>query len=146
MQERTGRIILTNMKNMRGRWEIETACPRTDPDATFMRMKEDHMLNGQLKPAYNWQISTQDQYILGIYSSSDHYRYSYTSDSYGVTQREPWQVPEALVADAGYGSEENYEYLENNQVEAYVKFNNFHKEQTKKWKENPSPYRKLALQ
>lgn len=38
---------------------------KTDPDATFMRMKEDHMLNGQLKPAYNWQLSTQDQFILG---------------------------------------------------------------------------------
>ena len=38
---------------------------KTDPDATFMRMKEDHMLNGQLKPGYNWQISTENQYILG---------------------------------------------------------------------------------
>ena len=38
---------------------------KTDPDATFMRMKDDYMLNGQLKPAYNWQISTQNQYILG---------------------------------------------------------------------------------
>ena len=28
---------------------------KTDPDATFMRMKEDHMQNGQLKPAYNLQ-------------------------------------------------------------------------------------------
>jgi hypothetical protein len=37
---------------------------KTDPDATFMRMKEDHMLNGQLKPGYNWQVSTQNQYIL----------------------------------------------------------------------------------
>src|SRR6185312_1101110 len=37
---------------------------KTDPDATFMRMKEDHMLNGQLKPAYNLQISTQEQFIL----------------------------------------------------------------------------------
>jgi hypothetical protein len=27
-------------------------------------MKEDHMLNGQLKPAYNFQISTQEQFIL----------------------------------------------------------------------------------
>ena len=26
---------------------------KTDKDATFMRMKEDHMRNGQLKPAYN---------------------------------------------------------------------------------------------
>ena len=47
------------------------------------------------------------------------------------------KIPEALVTDKGYGSEENYEYLENNQVEAYVKFNNFHIEQIPKWKENP---------
>ena len=46
-------------------------------------------------------------------------------------------VPDTLVADAGYGSEENYEYLENKGIDAYVKFNNFHKEQTKKWKEDP---------
>ena len=37
---------------------------KTDPDATFMRMKEDHMLNGQLKPGYNLQISTSDQFII----------------------------------------------------------------------------------
>ena len=47
------------------------------------------------------------------------------------------QLPEILVPDTGYGSEENYEYLENHHIEAFVKFNNFHKEQTKKWKENP---------
>ena len=32
---------------------------KTDPDATFMRMKEDHMKNGQLKAAYNLQIATE---------------------------------------------------------------------------------------
>lgn len=37
---------------------------KTDPDATFMRMKEDHMLNGQLKPGYNVQASTERQYII----------------------------------------------------------------------------------
>jgi hypothetical protein len=47
------------------------------------------------------------------------------------------QMPETLVADAGYGSEQNYEYLENNGVEAFVKCNYFHKEQTKKWKLDP---------
>ncbi|MFD2383484.1 IS1182 family transposase, partial [Paenibacillus xanthanilyticus] len=38
---------------------------KTDPDATFMRMKEDHMRNGQLKPGYNVQIGTENQFILG---------------------------------------------------------------------------------
>lgn len=47
------------------------------------------------------------------------------------------------MADAGYGSEENYEYLENNDVEAYVKFNYFHKEQSKKWQENPAKLENL---
>jgi hypothetical protein len=110
---------------------------RTDPDATFMRMKEDHMLNGQLKPGYNWQITTQDQYILG------YTLHQTTNDTAALAphieslKQSLGQLPESLVADAGYGSEENYEYLENNQIEAFVKYNNFHVEQTKKWKENP---------
>ena len=110
---------------------------RTDPDSTFMRMKEDHMLNGQLKPGYNWQITTQDQYILGYtlhQTSTDTaalpVHIESLKENLGV-------VPETLVADAGYGSQENYEYLENNGIDAYVKFNNFHKEQTKKWQANP---------
>lgn len=110
---------------------------KTDPDATFMRMKEDHMLNGELKPGYNWQISTQNQYILDY---TIHPELADTStlpahvDSLIETLGD---TPEVLVADAGYGSEQNYEYLENKGIEAYVKYNNFHKEQTKKWKENP---------
>ena len=111
---------------------------KTDPDATFMRMKEDHMLNGQLKPAYNWQISTQEQFILG---------YTIHQTTTDTTTLQPHmesleetlgQMPEILVADAGYGSEENYEYLESNGVEAFVKYNYFHKEQTKKWREDPA--------
>jgi len=110
---------------------------KTDPDATFMRMKEDHMLNGQLKPAYNWQISTQHQFILG-YTIHQRPTDTATLPSHMEGLKETLgQMPETLVADAGYGSEQNYEYLESNGVEAFVKFNNFHKEQTKKWKENP---------
>ena len=36
---------------------------KTDHDATFMRMKEDAMNNGQTKPGYNLQIATEDQFI-----------------------------------------------------------------------------------
>ncbi len=43
--------------------EGRSSYSKTDTDATFMRMKEDHMLNGQLKPAYNVQISTNNQFI-----------------------------------------------------------------------------------
>jgi len=110
---------------------------KTDPDATFMRMKEDHMLNGQLKPGYNLQLSTSDQFIVN-YSLHQNPTDTLTliphleqyNDLYGT-------CPALVCADSGYGSEENYQYLEEQQIDGYVKFNYFHKEQTKKWKEDP---------
>jgi len=110
---------------------------KTDPDATFMRMKEDHMLNGQLKPGYNWQISTQNQYVLDYTIHQDLADTSTLQTHVDSLIETLGGTPEVLVADAGYGSEQNYEYLENKGIEAYVKYNNFHKEQTKKWKEDP---------
>ena len=110
---------------------------KTDPDATFMRMKEDHMLNGQLKPGYNWQISTENQCILG-YTIHQTTNDTTTLKSHMESLKESLgKMPDTLVADAGYGSEENYEYLENNDVEAFVKYQYFHKEQSKKWKDDP---------
>ena len=47
------------------------------------------------------------------------------------------QLPDRVIADAGYGSEENYKYLEDNGVEAYIKYSPFHKQGSKKWRENP---------
>ena len=102
---------------------------KTDPDATFMRMKEDHMLNGQLKPAYNLQISTQEQFILN-------YSLHQTSTDYGtlpshIAEYEALynEKPKAVVADAGYGSDENYGILQQKGIEAYIKYNTFDKEQ-----------------
>lgn len=110
---------------------------KTDPDATFMRMKEDHMLNGQLKPAYNLQISTENQFILG-YTLHQTTNDTTTLKTHLDAFKELYgKMPKVLVADAGYGSEENYEYLEKNKIEAFVKYNYFHKEQSKKWREDP---------
>lgn len=103
---------------------------KTDKDATFMRMKEDHMGNGQLKPGYNWQISTNDQYILS-YSIHQNPTDTTTLTSHMEQFRQlHGKLPEVLVADSGYGSQQNYEYLEQNEVDAYVKYNYFHKEQS----------------
>jgi len=110
---------------------------KTDKDATFMRMKDDHMKNGQLKPAYNSQISTENQFITHV---SIHQTPGDTttlkSHLTGFEESYHKQSKE-IVADAGYGSEENYEMLEEKGVEAYVKYNYFHKEQNKKIKNNP---------
>ncbi|MFD0794264.1 IS1182 family transposase [Mucilaginibacter litoreus] len=102
---------------------------KTDPDATFMRMKEDHMLNGQLKPAYNLQISTQEQFILNYslhQTSTDYQTLPSHIDGYEALYD---TLPKAVVADAGYGSDENYCILEQKGIEAYIKYNIFDKEQ-----------------
>ena len=102
---------------------------KTDEDATFMRMKEDHMLNGQLKPAYNWQISTQDQFILNYslhQTTNDFGTLASHLDQYEALYQ---QKPVAVVADAGYGSDENYSLLKEKEIEAYIKYNYFDKEQ-----------------
>jgi transposase len=110
---------------------------KTDPDATFMRMKEDHMKNGQLKPAYNPQISTENQFIT---HASVHQKPNDTNtlephlDGFEKAYR---KQSREVVADAGYGSEENYEMLEDKGITAYVKYNYFHAEQKKKTKNNP---------
>ena len=110
---------------------------KTDTDATFMRMKEDHMKNGQLKPAYNPQISTENQFIthVSIHQTPND---TTTLESHldGFEQVYQKQSKE-VVADAGYGSEENYEMLENKNITAYVKYNYFHKEQKRKMINDP---------
>ena len=101
---------------------------KTDTDATFMRMKEDHMRNGQLKPAYNLQISTNRQFILH-YSIHSNPTDTKTLESHLQGFEENYhKVPKELVADAGYGSEENYNLLKSKKIKAYVKYNYFRKD------------------
>ena len=102
---------------------------KTDPDATFMRMKEDHMLNGQLKPGYNVQISTSNQFIVNY---TIHHNPTDTSTlSAHIAQHEAsfGAAPKTLTADAGYGSEENYTLLEQKQITPFVKYGMFDREQ-----------------
>lgn len=101
---------------------------KTDPDATFMRMKGDSFRQPTLKPGYNVQIGTENQFILGFYIDQN------PSDSVGlIPQLEQVKtnlgvIPGKLVGDAGYGCEENYAYLERKNVEAFVKYNSFDRE------------------
>jgi hypothetical protein len=107
---------------------------KTDTDATFMRLKEDHMKNGQLKPAYNLQLSTEKNFITNF---SIHRRPGDTATFIPHLQlfKENYEhYPERAIADAGFGSCENYEFLDDNTIESYVKYNYFHKEQSKKFK------------
>jgi transposase len=109
---------------------------KTDKDATFMRMKEDQMENGQLKPAYNVQIGTENGFVVGydIFQNPGDTR---TLKPHLRRQQKRLGVkPKAVITDAGYGSEENYRYLENQGIKAVVKYGTWRKEQSKKWKED----------
>src|SRR5699024_6220440 len=130
------RYIKNNYKDNLERYEKQeeimgdrNSYSKTDPDATFMRMKDDHMRNGQLKPAYNVQISTENQIIVHYtlhQKTNDLHTLKPHLDSYEYLNGE---LPEVLTADAGYGSEENYDYLEEKGINTYVKYNTFDKEQ-----------------
>jgi transposase len=110
---------------------------KTDKDATFMRMKEDYMGNGQLKPAYNTQISTEEGFVTNYtvhQTTTDTTTYEEHMDSFKELHG---NYPKESIADAGYGSEENYLFAKEKDITPFIKYNYFHKEQTKKWKNDP---------
>jgi hypothetical protein len=110
---------------------------KTDRDATFMRMKDDHMGNGQLKAAYNIQAETEGQFII---DATAHQRPGDTAGAIGhlehAERTSGWLPGE--MADAGYGSEQNYRWLDEKGVSASVKHNEFFRESSnRKWREDP---------
>ena len=110
---------------------------KTDPGATFMRMKEDAMNNGQTKPGYNIQISTENQYITN-YGTFWRPTDQGTLIPYLEGFKERYGIQSStVVADSGYGSEMNYEWMENHDIEAYVKYNMFHAEDKRMMRNNP---------
>ena len=99
---------------------------KTDKDATFMRMKEDYMRNGQLKPAYNLQIGVNSEYIVGLDLFPNPTDVRTLVPFLSVLESKNLKFKN-IVADAGYESEENYEYLFNNSYTPYIKPQNYEK-------------------
>lgn len=107
---------------------------KTDHDATFMRMKEDHMRNGQLKPAYNIQLVSASGFIIGE-NVSHHPNDMYTLKPFltKLLKTYPNKL-DKIVADAGYESEENYVYLAENKLTSYIKPSNYEQSKTRRYK------------
>lgn len=106
---------------------------KTDEDATFMRMKEDHMKNGQLKPGYNTQISTSNQYIVNYTIHSNPTDTTTLALHLAQHQESFGAAPKVLTADAGYGSEENYTLMQELNIDAFVKYAKFDQEQSQRY-------------
>lgn len=120
----------SRLEQMEGRNSIS----KTDPSATFMRMKEDAMCNGQTKPGYNLQISSENQFI------TDFALFPNPTDTLtfipflGSFPGRYGRFPKRVVADSGYGSEENYRFMDEAGIEGSVKYNRFHLEHRPRYK------------
>jgi hypothetical protein len=95
-------------------------------------MKDDHMRNGQLKPAYNIQFASNGAFIVGVMGSQK------SNDLHTLIPFLEQMKPRygnhlnKIVADAGYESVENYNYLKEHHLKSYIKPSNY--EQSKKKK------------
>ncbi|WP_143318646.1 IS1182 family transposase [Clostridium sp. HBUAS56017] len=111
---------------------------KTDKDATFMHMKEDHMRNSQLKPGYNIQIGVEGEYIVGVDVSSERSdQLTFIPFLEKLNSNLP-QKFQNVIADAGYESEENYCYLDKNKQNSYIKPQMYEKMKSKKFKNDIS--------
>ena len=110
---------------------------KTDHDATFMRMKDDYMMNGQLKAGYNVQIASEGQYTL-VYDIFPNPTDTRTLIPFlDKIEKDYFDLPEHIVADAGYGSEQNYsDIISNRSREALITYNMYLKEQKRKYKKD----------
>ncbi len=110
---------------------------KTDHDATFMHMKEDYMRNAQLKPGYNVQIGVSNEYIMMVeayQNRADQRTFAPFLEKYNLAYD---RYPKYPVADAGYGSYENYQYCKSKGMGLYQKYNTWSKEKDKKYQKNP---------
>ena len=108
---------------------------KTDLDATFMRMKDDHMKNGQLKPAYNVQIAVNSEYITGVEVFCNRTNFGTLVPFLKTLQRKHNSKYTEVTADAGYESLDNYLYLEQNGQLSFIKPANYEAKKTSRFKE-----------
>ena len=105
---------------------------KTDHDATFMHMKEDHMRNGQLKPGYNVNVATSEEFIIGNYVSADRNDVHTLIPFMSYLKR--YDIKNAVM-DSGYESEENYCFFETlPNTKLYVKPSNHEQKKKKKYR------------
>lgn len=109
---------------------------KTDISATFMRMKDDHMKNGQLKPAYNVQIAVENYFIIHTYISNDRTDYNTLIPVLEKHENVFGKYPKETTADSGYCSEKNLSYLKEHGIKSYIKLQSHEKMKTRAYKKD----------
>ena len=109
---------------------------KTDHSATFMRMKDDHMQNGQLKPGYNVQLGIEAEYIVGVDVSSD------LNDTQALLplvkrmEEKGGIKHQDVTTDSGYETEETYSGMAEREQTAYIKPQNYEKSKKRSFRRN----------
>jgi len=136
------RQLLYDLHN--SRFNDRNSYSKTDVDATFMRMKDDHMRNAQLKPGYNIQLAVDSEYIVGVDVFQDR------NDAWTLTpmlekleSHMNFRYP-SVTADAGYESEEAYDFLAERNQTAYIKPQIYERQKRRKFKEDISKRENMA--
>lgn len=106
---------------------------KSDKDATFMRMKEDAMGNGQLKAGYNVQHGVDSEYITWLTVGPQPTDTTTLIPFLKSMEANLKFKYEKIVADAGYESEENYAFLDSNNQLAFIKPSNYEISKTRKY-------------
>ena len=122
----------------KSKFEGRNSYSKTDTDATFMHMKEDHMMNGQLKPGYNLQIGVEAEYVTGIGVFSERNDLHTLKPMLENMKAQSGHKYQSITADSGYESEEGYVYLDNNEQKAYIKPQTYEKWKKKSFRNDIS--------
>src|SRR5690625_469833 len=119
-------------------FEDRNSYSKTDTDATFMRMKDDYMKNGQLKAGYNVQVATEGQYALAYDIFPNPTDTRTFIPFLNTIEKHYFTLPKYIVADAGYGSEQNYDNVLNVRKRIpLITYNQYRKEKKRKFKNDP---------
>jgi transposase len=119
-------------------FEGRNSYSKTNPDATFMHMKDDHMRNAQLKPAYNVQIGVESEYVTGVGVFRDRSDTATLIPFLDNMESCLKACYKKVIADSGYESEENYLYLEEKEQTYYIKPQTYEKWKTRSFKNDIS--------
>lgn len=117
---------------------------KTDLEATFMRMKDDHMMNGQLKPAYNVQIAVENYFVVHSYVSADRTDYNPLIPVLEMHQEHLGHYPNEITADSGYSSEKNLHFLQQKGIESFVKLQEHEMMKKRTYKSDIGKYRNMT--
>lgn len=127
-----------------GLFDGRNSYSKTDTDATFMHMKDDHMRNAQLKPGYNVQIGVESEYITGVGIYSDRSDVNTLIPFLESLAKNTGSTYTNIIADSGYESEENYLYLEEKKQKYYIKPQSYELWKRKSFKNDISKRENMA--